>query len=194
MMFILHCAIPHYKELCLLISLWWCWHHFVAHVVCDVWICRMMTYCLYVFEVDMCDWFWYNLCFVDDTDDKENEISNYCSMDTTFDLPCQSNLSSYACNVEDNKNDRRKRSFSCPYEGTDKEGLSKALVLSQTPKLTTSSASHLHSTKGILLIILPIILFSVWVCNLQAAFNLLISIMLPVAVFVNHVHTIKIMQ
>jgi len=115
-------------------------------------------------------------------------------MDTTFDLPCQSNLSSYACNVEDNKNDRRKRSFSCPYEGTDKEGLSKALVLSQTPKLTTSSASHLHSTKGILLIILPIILFSVWVCNLQAAFNLLISIMLPVAVFVNHVHTIKIMQ
>jgi hypothetical protein len=49
--------------------------------------------------------------------------------------------------VEDNKNGRRKASFPYPYEGTDKEGLSKALVLSQTPKLTTSSASHLHSTR-----------------------------------------------
>lgn len=79
----------------------------------------------------------------DDTDDKENEISNYCSMDTTFDLPCQSNV----CNVEDNKSGRRKGSFSYPYEGTDKESLSKALVLSQTPKLPTSSASHLHSAR-----------------------------------------------
>jgi hypothetical protein len=50
-------------------------------------------------------------CFVDDIDDKENEISDYCSMDTTFDLPCQSNLSSYAGSVKDNKNGRRKRSF-----------------------------------------------------------------------------------
>jgi len=96
--------------------------------------------------------------------------------------------------VEDNKNGRRKASFPYPYEGTDKEGLSKALVLSQTPKLTTSSASHLHSTRGILLIILPIVLFSAWVCNMRAAFSLLISIMQPVSVFVNHVHTIKIMQ
>jgi len=165
-MCVLQCAIPHYRKLFLLISLWWCWHHFVAHVVYDVWICRMMTYCLYIFEIDMCAWFWYNLCFVDDIDDKENEISVCYSMDTTFDLPCQSNLSSYACNVEDNKNGKRKRSFSYPYEGTDKGGLSKALVLSQTPKLSTSSTSHLHSTRGILLVILPIILFSVWFCNM----------------------------
>jgi len=114
-------------------------------------------------------------------------------MDTTFDLPCQSNVSSYVCNLEDNKNGRRKGSFSYPYEGTDKESLSKALVLSQTPKLTTSSASHLHSARGILFIILPI-MFSAWVCNMRAAFSLLISIMQPVAAFVNHVHTIKIMH
>jgi len=115
-------------------------------------------------------------------------------MDTTFDLPCQSNLSSYACNVEDNKKGRRKRSSSYPYEGTHKEGLSKAQVLSQTAKLTTSSASHLHSTRGILFIILPIILFSAWVCNMWSAFSLLICIMQPVAIFVNHVHTIKSTQ
>lgn len=81
-------------------------------------------------------------------------------MDTTFELPSQSNLRSSACNVEEDKNGKRRRSFSCPCDGTDIEGLSKALVLSQTAKLTTSSASHLHSTRGILLIILPIILFS----------------------------------
>jgi hypothetical protein len=77
-----------------------------------------------------------------------------------------------ASNVEDDKNGRRKRSFSYPYEGTGIEDLSKALVLSQTAKLTTSSASHLHSTRGILLIILPIILFSAWVCSKWAAFSL----------------------
>jgi hypothetical protein len=115
-------------------------------------------------------------------------------MDTTFDLPSQSNLSSHASNVEDNKNGRRKRSFSYPDEENDKEGLSKVLVLSQTPKLTTSSASHLHSTGGILLIILPIILFSARVCNIWAAFSLLICILQPVAIFVIHVHTIKITQ
>ena len=98
-------------------------------------------------------------------------------MDTTFDLPRQTNLSSYARNVEDNKNGRRKSSLSYPYEGTDKEGLSKALVLSQTAKQTTSPASHLHSTRGNLLIILPVILFSAWVCNMRAAFSLLIFIM-----------------
>ena len=112
----------------------------------------------------------------------------------TFDLPCQSNLSSYAFNVEDNKNGSRKRSFSYPYEGTDKEGLSKAIVLSQTAKLTTSSASHLQTTRGILLLILPIILFSAWVCNMQAAFSLLLCIMQPVAIFVYHVHGIIITQ
>jgi len=79
--------------------------------------------------------------------------------------------------VEDNKNGRRKSSLSYSYEGTDKEGLSKALVLSQTAKLTTSPASHLHSTRGNLLIILPVILFSAWVCNMRAAFSLLIFIM-----------------
>jgi hypothetical protein len=94
--------------------------------------------------------------------------------------------------VEDNKNGRRKRSSSYPYAGKDKEGLSKDLVLSQTAKLTTSSASHLLSPRGILLIILPVILFSALVCNMRAAFSLLICIMQPVAIFVNHVHTIKI--
>jgi hypothetical protein len=111
-------------------------------------------------------------------------------MNTTFDLPCQSNASFYACNVKDNKNGKRKESFSCPYEGTDKEGLSKALVLSQTVKVTTSSETHLHSTRGIVLIILPVMLFNAWVCNTQAAFSLLICIIQPVAIFVHHVHTI----
>jgi hypothetical protein len=96
--------------------------------------------------------------------------------------------------VEDNKNGRGKRSLSYPYEGMDKEGLSKAPVLSQTAKLTTSPASHLHSTRGNLLIILPVILFSTWVCNMRAAFSLLICIMQLVAMFVKHVHTIKITQ
>ncbi|GFG40245.1 hypothetical protein Cfor_09833 [Coptotermes formosanus] len=50
--------------------------------------------------------------------------------------------------MQDNKNGSRKQSFSYPYEGTDKEGPSKALVLSQTAKPTTSSESHLQPKRG----------------------------------------------
>jgi hypothetical protein len=95
--------------------------------------------------------------------------------------------------VED-KNGRKKGSFSYRYEGTDKQGLSKALVLSQTAKPTTSSESHLHPERGILLIILPVILFSAWVSNMWAACGLQVCIMRPVVVFVNLVHAVKITQ
>jgi hypothetical protein len=75
-------------------------------------------------------------------------------MNTTFELPHQSNATLFAYDVEDNQSGRKKGPFSCPYEGTDKGGLSTALVLNGTAKLTTPSESCLHPKRGILLVIL----------------------------------------
>jgi hypothetical protein len=96
--------------------------------------------------------------------------------------------------MQDNKNGSRKQSFSYPYEGTDKEGPSKALVLSQTAKPTTSSESHLQPKRGILLVILPIIFFSAWISSTLTACGPPVGIMWPATIFANHVHTMKITQ
>ncbi|PNF42677.1 hypothetical protein B7P43_G14274 [Cryptotermes secundus] len=84
----------------------------------------------------------------DDTDDKENEISDSESMSTTFEIPCPSKDKFCSSNIENIKSGRRKRSFSCPQERIDEEGHSKAVFFSPVGKLVAPSESQLHPKRG----------------------------------------------
>lgn len=82
-------------------------------------------------------------CFIDDTRDKDNEISDFGSVKAAFEVPCPSDVSLLASNAENNYRGKKKkrRSSSCPHEGVDKNMHSKAVFFSPAAKLVKSPAS-----------------------------------------------------
>jgi hypothetical protein len=66
-----------------------------------------------------------------------------------FELPCPSDVSLHACDMENNKRGRKRRSSSCPHEGTDKKPHSKAVFFSPTATSVAFPASC-HPRRGIL--------------------------------------------